>query len=78
MKKVQLLLMEYDIPENPLPTRGVCDLVDIVRRDACALLGLQTTLLRKEKEVWFFFFSFYLSIFYRYELFESLESYYIT
>jgi hypothetical protein len=54
LKKVQLLLLEYDMPENPLPTRGVCDLVDIVRRDACALLGLQTTLTRKEKEVCLF------------------------
>ena len=39
------------MPENPLPTRTVCDLVDIVRRDACVLLGLQTSLAEKEKEL---------------------------
>lgn len=50
-KKMQLLLNELGMPEHPLPTQAVCDMVDIVRRDACVLLGLQTVLAKKEKEL---------------------------
>ena len=50
-KKMQLLLNELGAPENPLPTRGVCDLLETVRKDACVLLGLQSALAKKEKEL---------------------------
>ena len=46
--KMQLLLNELGMPENPLPTRAVCDLVDFVRKDAVSLLTLQTELSKKE------------------------------
>lgn len=50
-KKMQLLLNELGAPENPIPTRSVCDLLESVRKNACVLLGLQSALAKKEKEL---------------------------
>lgn len=50
-RKAQSVLSELGMPENPIPTRNVCDLVDQVRRDTVALLGLESILQRKEKEL---------------------------
>jgi hypothetical protein len=49
--KMNAYLRELEIPEAPLPTRAVCDLVDQIKLSTIALLTLQKTLARKPKEV---------------------------
>lgn len=39
------------MPERPLPTRKVCDLVDDVRRNTSILLSLHNIIKKKEKEL---------------------------
>ena len=50
-KKMSLLLNELGMPENPLPTRAVCDLVDVIRKETVTLLSIQNALLKKEMEI---------------------------
>jgi hypothetical protein len=47
LKKMQSLLRECDVPESPIPTRIVCDMLDAVKKDAVALLSLRTQLAKK-------------------------------
>lgn len=49
--KMQRYLKVLDMPERPLPTRKVCDLVDDVRRNTSILLSLHNILRKKEKEL---------------------------
>ena len=51
LKKMNSLLRELGAPENPLPTRAVCDAYDGVKRDAVALLSLHNAIQKKEKEI---------------------------
>ena len=50
-KKMSLLLNELGMPENPLPTRAVCDLVDAVRKETATLLSIQNVLHKKDSEI---------------------------
>ncbi len=50
-KKMSLLLNELGMPENPLPTRAVCDLVDVIRKETATLLSIQNVLHKKEMEI---------------------------
>ena len=49
--KVCNYLRELNIPENPVPTRTVCDLVDNVRKNAFLLMSLHSSVNAKEKEL---------------------------
>ena len=40
-----------DVPETPLSTRAVCDLVDSVKQDTVTLLSLHNVIAKKEKEL---------------------------
>lgn len=51
LQKMNLYLRELDIPENPLPTKAVCDLVEQVKLNTVTLLSLHNALGRKEKEL---------------------------
>jgi DNA methyltransferase 1-associated protein 1 len=51
LKKMTCLLKELGVPDAPLATRAVCDTYDNVRRDAVALLSLQSTIQKKEREL---------------------------
>ncbi len=51
LQKMNLYLRELDIPENPLPTKAVCDLVEQVKHSTVTLLSLHNALGRKEKEL---------------------------
>ena len=44
-------LRELGAPENPLPTRAVCDTYDSVKRETVALLSLHNAIQKKEKEI---------------------------
>lgn len=48
--KMNSYLRELNIPERPVPTKRVCDLVDMIRRDAQALIALQNQFRKKEKD----------------------------
>jgi hypothetical protein len=39
------------MPERPLPTKSICDLIDQIRHDAVALISLQNAIIKKEKEM---------------------------
>ena len=45
------LLRELGAPEQPLPTRAVCDAYDGVRKDAVSLLSVHNAIQKKEKEL---------------------------
>lgn len=49
--KMTMYLRELDVPETPLPTRAVCDLVETVKQDAVTLLSLHNVIAKKEKEL---------------------------
>lgn len=51
LQKMNMYLRELDIPENPLPTKAVCDLVEQVKHSTVTLLSLHNALGRKEKEL---------------------------
>ncbi|KAJ1380285.1 hypothetical protein B484DRAFT_426286, partial [Ochromonadaceae sp. CCMP2298] len=51
LNKMNLYLREMDIPETPLPTRSVCDLVDQVKRGTVTLLSLHTLIAKKRAEL---------------------------
>jgi hypothetical protein len=44
-------LREIGAPEYPLPTRSVCDALDVVRKDTASLLSMQNSIQRKGKEL---------------------------
>jgi len=43
-------LRELGIPENPLPTRAVCDLVEAVKRKTVTLVSLHNMIAKKRRE----------------------------
>ena len=51
LKKMNSFLRELGAPENPLPTRAVCDTYDSVKRETVALLSLHNAIQKKEKEI---------------------------
>lgn len=51
MLKMSMYLRELDVPETPLPTRAVCDLVDSVKQNTVTLLSLHNVIAKKEKEL---------------------------
>jgi len=51
MKKMQLLLAELSVPEKPLATRRVADLLDLLKRDLITLLTLKKIETQKKYEV---------------------------
>jgi hypothetical protein len=51
LNKMTMYLRELEIPENPLPTKAVCDLVEQVKLDAVTVLSLHNLIGRKEKEL---------------------------
>ena len=50
VRKMNLYLRELNVPEHPLPTRAVCDLVDHIRRNTVTLLAAHS-LLRKKRQL---------------------------
>lgn len=50
-RKLAVLLKDLGLPDKMLPTKTVCDLYDQVRRDGTALLSLQSTITRREREI---------------------------
>lgn len=44
-------LKELNIPERPIPTKRVCDLVDQVRKSTVTLVSLHNQIKKKEKEL---------------------------
>lgn len=51
INKMILYLRELEIPENPLPTKAVCDAVEQVKLSTVTLLSLHNLIARKEKEL---------------------------
>lgn len=51
MLKMVMYLRELDVPETPLATRAVCDLVDTVKQNTVTLLSLHNVIAKKEKEL---------------------------
>jgi DNA methyltransferase 1-associated protein 1 len=51
LKRLQQMLQEMKVNENPIPTKQVCDLYDQVRKYSLILLTLQKIMLKKENEV---------------------------
>ena len=45
------VLEELKIPERPIPTKRVCDMYDVVRKDILTLLTLQKMVLQKEGQL---------------------------
>lgn len=50
VEKMNNYLRELDIPENPLPTRAVCDLVEAVKRKTVTLLSLHNMITKRRRE----------------------------
>jgi hypothetical protein len=44
-------LKEINIPERPVPTRRVCDLVDQIRKNTVSLISVHNAIKKKEKEL---------------------------
>jgi hypothetical protein len=49
--KMNSYLKELSIPERPVATKRVCDLVDQIRKDTILLISLHSSLKKKEKEL---------------------------
>lgn len=49
--KMNNYLRELNIPEHPVATKRVCDLIDAIRRDTQALIAVQNQVKKKEKDV---------------------------
>lgn len=49
--KMHSYLQELHIPERPVATKRVCDLVDIVRKETLALISLHNIIKKKEKDL---------------------------
>lgn len=48
-RKMNSYLTEVGLPERPMPSRAVCDLVDQIRLDTVTLMSLHNAISRKEK-----------------------------
>jgi hypothetical protein len=51
MTKMKSYLTELNIPERPVPTKRVCDLVDQIRKSTVSLMSLHNNMKKKEKEI---------------------------
>lgn len=51
LAKMNSYLKELNIPERPMATKRVCDLVDSIRRDTQALVALHNQIKKKEKDL---------------------------
>lgn len=50
VEKMNSYLRELEIPENPLPTRAVCDLVEAVKRKTVTLMSLHNTITKTRRD----------------------------
>lgn len=50
VEKMNSYLRELDIPENPLPTRAVCDLVEAIKRKTVTLLSLHNMITKRRRD----------------------------
>lgn len=50
VEKMNSYLRELDIPENPLPTRAVCDLVEGIKRKTVTLMSLHNTITKTRRD----------------------------
>lgn len=50
-QKANWLLRELDVPDYPIATRVVCDMLDNVRKDTVSLLALQDVIRKKENDL---------------------------
>lgn len=51
LKRMDVVLKELNCPDNPTPTRRVCDVYDSVRKNIVTLLSLQKIAAKKESDV---------------------------
>ena len=51
LARMNMVLSELSIPDRPIPTKRVCDLYDIVRKDILVLLTLKKILMQKEGQL---------------------------
>ena len=51
LKRMEVVLKELHVPDEPLPTKRVCDMYDSVRKDTITLIALEKICLRREQEV---------------------------
>jgi len=51
LKRMEVVLKELHVPDEPLPTKRVCDMHDSVRKDTITLIALEKICLRREQEV---------------------------
>mmetsp|Transcript_103772 Transcript_103772/g.203503 ORF Transcript_103772/g.203503 Transcript_103772/m.203503 type:complete len:560 (+) Transcript_103772:51-1730(+) len=51
LNKMLLYLRELEIPENPIPTKDVCDMVEQIKLGTITLLSLHNLIARKEREL---------------------------
>ena len=51
LKRMEVVLKELHVPDEPLPTKRVCDMYDSVRKDTISLIALEKICLRREQEV---------------------------
>jgi hypothetical protein len=51
MGKMKSYLTELNIPERPIPTKRICDLVDQIRKSTVSLISLHNNIKKKEKEI---------------------------
>lgn len=51
MSKVNAYLKELGVPDRPLATRAVCDLVDAIRKDTATLASMSSLIAKKEKDL---------------------------
>ncbi len=49
--KMNAYLKELNIPERPVATKRVCDLIDQIRKDTVLLISLHNSIKKKEKEL---------------------------
>mmetsp|Transcript_23907 Transcript_23907/g.68672 ORF Transcript_23907/g.68672 Transcript_23907/m.68672 type:complete len:736 (+) Transcript_23907:85-2292(+) len=51
LKRMEVVLKELHVPDEPLPTKRVCDMYDSVRKDTITLIALEKICLKREQEV---------------------------
>ena len=51
LKRMEIVLKELHVPDEPLPTKRVCDMYDSVRKDTITLIALEKICLKREQEV---------------------------
>eukprot|EP00531_Pseudo-nitzschia_arenysensis_P009841 CAMPEP_0116125834 /NCGR_PEP_ID=MMETSP0329-20121206/6016_1 /TAXON_ID=697910 /ORGANISM="Pseudo-nitzschia arenysensis, Strain B593" /LENGTH=694 /DNA_ID=CAMNT_0003619889 /DNA_START=184 /DNA_END=2265 /DNA_ORIENTATION=+ len=51
LTRMNEVLTEFKIPERPLPTKRVCDMYDLVRKDVLTLLTLKKMLMQREGQL---------------------------